>query len=57
MQETLNQTIRHILDLLPEETKTEILNTKKADLSLFHFGLGTWIRNNILKEDSEIYKL
>jgi len=49
------QTVQQILDSLPAEAKEKIRNTKKDGLSLFHFGLGTWIRNNILTKDSGIY--
>lgn len=26
-------------------------------LFLYHFGFGTWIRNQLLKEDSDLYRL
>ena len=36
---------------------SEFKNTSKNDLYMYHFGLGLWIRNNLLTEESKLYKL
>ena len=43
-------------DLLSEEEKKKMLSYDVNELYIYHFGLGTWIRNNILTEKSEVYK-
>ncbi len=35
----------------------EFKNCKSEELWQYHFGLGTWIRNNIIHKDSILYKL
>jgi len=35
----------------------EFKNTRISDLYLYHFGLGTWIRNNLLYQTSNLYNL
>ena len=43
-------------DLLSEEEKEKMLGCDVEDLYIYHFGLGTWIRNNILTEKSAVYR-
>ena len=43
-------------DLLSDEEKKKMLSHDVEELYIYHFGLGTWIRNNILTEKSEVYK-
>ena len=44
--------------LFSEEELLEFINTPVADLCLYHFGLGTSIRNNLLYcNDNLLYKL
>ncbi len=35
----------------------KFVSSKYIDLGDYHFGLGMWIRNNMLKEDSKLYNL
>ena len=35
----------------------EFKDTLAGDLYMYHFGLGIWIRNNLLKEKSLLYQL
>lgn len=39
---------------LSEKDLRILLNEKYTDLNNFHFSIGSWIRNNILRDDSEI---
>jgi len=44
--------------LLTTEELAKFVNTPVSDLSLYHFGLGRWIRNNLLyPEKSRLHKL
>lgn len=38
--------------LFSEKELKEFINCDPGDLSLYHFGLGTWIRNELLKDGS-----
>ncbi len=42
---------------MDDNSKIELMSTNLNDLSIFHFGLGIWIRNNILKDNSAIFRL
>lgn len=44
-------------EMLGEERLNEFINCEYDQLSEYHFGLGTFIRNNLLTEDSSVYKL
>ena len=44
-------------DLLSDEEKKKMLSHDVEELYIYHFGLGTWIRNNVLTEKSEVYKI
>lgn len=44
-------------DRLGKNELREFMSCKYEELDLYHFGLGTWIRNNLLKENSSLYKL
>jgi len=44
--------------LFTTEELAVFINTTVSDLSLYHFGLGTWIRNNLLyPKESCLYNL
>lgn len=43
--------------IMSDETLIEIKTATKEDLPLFHLGLGVWIRNNLLEEQGNLYKL
>jgi len=44
--------------LFTEEELSEFKNSQISDLCLYHFGLGTWIRNNLLySEENLLYRL
>ena len=40
-----------------DENLQEFKNTRISDLCLYHYGLGSWIRNNLLCPDNNLYKL
>ncbi len=44
-------------ELFSEQSKLEFMNTPKENLALYHFSLGTWIRNFVLSNDRVVYKL
>ena len=47
-----------IEQLFTEEKLFEFKNTRISDLYIYHFGLGTWIRNNLLyHKESSLYSL
>ena len=50
----IEKTTEYILSLLPNDVKTDIMNTKEEDLAIFHFNIGIWLRNNILTDNNEI---
>jgi len=43
--------------LFSEKDLLEFKNSLIFDLCLYHFGLGTWIRNNLLYKESVLYNL
>ena len=43
--------------LFTKEDLLEFKNAPLADLYLYHFGLGTWIRDNLLFSESLLYNL
>jgi len=45
-----------IKNLFSSEELLEFKNTPIGDLYLYHFGLGMWIRNNLLTENSALYQ-
>ena len=47
LPKTMNDAVTELISKLSEEVKNKIRKTPKKDLGgEFHFGLGTWIRNN-----------
>jgi len=44
--------------LFTSEELKEFINMPVSDLNLYHFGLGTWVRNNLLyPKESILYRL
>ena len=43
--------------LFTYDTLFEFVQTPDSRLCLYHFGLGTWIRNNLLMEQCLLYQL
>jgi len=43
--------------LFTKEDLLEFKNAPVSELCMYHFSLGLWIRNNLLKEKSPLYKL
>ena len=43
--------------LFDADSLCEFKNTKILDLCLYHFGLGSWIRNNLLSPNDNLYSL
>lgn len=43
---TVEQAVRALLGLVPLAEQAKIAAMSEADLSMFHFGLGQWIRNH-----------
>ena len=44
---TVQEAVRLLQGLVPEDEKSRIAGMKEEDLVLLHFGLGQWIRNNL----------
>lgn len=42
---------------LSEDNRRVLANTPMQMLAMYHYGLGTWIRNNLLKPESMLYLL
>ena len=53
----LEKSFSEIEKIFDEISMFNFINSNYNDLCLYHFGLGTFIRNNILQEKSEIYKI
>ena len=57
----LNEKISEIFPLLKlmlnQNDLRDFKNTDTKDLCLWHFGLGLWIRNNILIESNSLYQI
>lgn len=54
IEDALSQIEKQIND---KESILLFINCKYNDLNLYHFGLGTWIRNNLLQTNSQLYNL
>ena len=44
-------------NILDRKELRNFINLSYADLYLHHYGIGIWIRNNLLKENHTLYKL
>ena len=44
---TVDEAVRVLHRLLPEDEQRKIAEMAEDDLILMHFGLGAWIRNNL----------
>lgn len=45
--ETVDAAVRLLVALVPEQEQTRIAELAQPELIDLHFGLGTWIRNNL----------
>ena len=52
LQQEVRECFHLIEQFFSEESLVEFKNTPKDELYLYHFGLGTWIRNNLLTDQS-----
>lgn len=43
--------------MLPVEDQNALVHTHYNELDQYHFGLGTWMRNQLLKDESGLYQL
>ena len=50
-------TLQKIKEQLDPETIQELTSCSYYKLYNYHFGLGLWIRNTLLKPDSSLFKL
>ena len=57
LRQEIVKAIQEIIPLLKPELVLELSNIGVSDLSIFHFSLGLWIRNNVLTDESDIYKM
>ena len=58
LYEEIEKTFPSLEKLFTAESLEEFKNEKISDLCLYHFGLGTWIRNNLLSpEENLLYNL
>lgn len=57
----LNESINELYPILELTFSSEDLlkfkNLNKSRLYLYHYGLGMWIRNNLLNEKEKLYQL
>lgn len=53
----LEKEFLNIEEIFNKEYLKQFMCCKYDNIYLYHFGLGTWIRNNILIKESEIYKI
>ena len=47
----------NIEKLFNQKTLKEFIKCPYNDLTLYHFSLGIWIRNNLLKDEDVLYKM
>ncbi len=57
MADKISELYELMEDLMEENDLKEFRNRDVDNLNSYHFGLGLWLRNNVLKKDNEIYKL
>ena len=57
LYEEIKKIFPDIEKILTAENLEEFKNTRIADLCLYHIGLGVWLRNNLLHEESDLYNL
>ena len=53
----IEKSFSKIEKLFSTEELLEFKNTSRDYLWLYHFGIGTWIRNYLLTEKSKLYQL
>lgn len=53
-EKQVRKTIKYLNRKCSNIVKNEIKNSEIEDLYKFHFSIGIWIRDNILKENSKI---
>ncbi|WP_040195868.1 DUF6794 domain-containing protein [Candidatus Soleaferrea massiliensis] len=53
----LKNSFPEIEKLFSEAEMERFKNTPPEDLYLYHFGLGTWIRNNLITQDKKLFKM
>lgn len=53
----IKQCILLLEQLLEHDTKSDFFACTYKNLSQYHFGLGTWIRNHMLHEDSALFQM
>ncbi|MEG1953198.1 MAG: DUF6794 domain-containing protein [Hydrogenoanaerobacterium sp.] len=52
----IEKSFPYLEKLLSKEKLKSFISCNRYDFSLYRFGLGTWIRNNLLYEKSSLYK-
>ena len=58
LYEEIKKNFPEIEKLFTQKELAEFKNSVKDDLCLYHFGLGTWLRNNLLQpENNKLYLL
>ena len=55
--EEISKNFKTIEELFTKEELSEFLNSDKDKLFLYHFGLGIWIRNNLIYGKEELIKM
>ena len=56
LTEKINKIFPVLELILSQEKLSDLKNTDKKNLDLYHFGLGLWIRNNLLSENGALYQ-
>lgn len=51
----ISKTFYNITQTMPNDALNEFIKTPHEQLNNYHFDLGLWIRNNLLKADTSLY--
>ena len=53
----IQKCIIYLKSVLPENYLQQLKNQKYSQLYIYHFGIGTWLRNNVLTPEAKITSL
>ena len=56
IEQEIKKSFPKIKELFDEQSFYEFINCDPDELCLYHFGLGTWIRNHLLYKNSDLLK-
>lgn len=52
----ISKTFPKITQIMSEKYLIEFIQAPITQLNIYHFGLGLWIRNNLLQPESKLYQ-